>query len=140
MARILVIDDEKHIRDLYLLELGDMGHEVTTLSSCHELMGRVELAKPDVVVLDIRLVDCDGLEVLGEIRRQHPDLPVVLSSAYDSYQHDTRSMNADYYVVKSFDLSELKRKIERALEGNLPKGPYEPPAKTADRVVRPPNG
>ena len=71
-----------------------------------------------MVVLDIRLVDYDGLELLQEIRTEHHDLPVILCSAYDTYKYDQKSMAADYYVIKSFDLSQLKTAIQRAIEAN----------------------
>jgi two-component SAPR family response regulator len=71
-----------------------------------------------VVILDIKLVDYDGLELLQEIRNQHHNLPVILCTAYDTYKEDLKSMAADYYVVKSFDLSQLKRAIEKALVAN----------------------
>ena len=72
--------------------------------------------QPEVVVLDIRLVDYDGLELLQEIRNCHHDLPVILCTAYDTYKYDQKAIAADYYVVKSFDLSELKMAIKRAVD------------------------
>ncbi len=116
MPRVMVIDDERYIRDWYSLELSDLGYEVATAGCCNKLGKRIEMFRPDLVILDIKLVDCDGLEMLQQIRNSHPDLPVILCSAYDSYRFDIRTLAADYYVVKSFDLSELKGKVRRALE------------------------
>jgi CheY-like chemotaxis protein len=118
MAKILVVDDEEHIRFLYTEELSGEGHRVWAAASGHELLRRIDILQPEVVVLDIRLVDYDGLELLQEIRSQYHDLPVVLCSAYDTYKEDPKSIAADYYVVKSFDLSELKMAIQRSAEGN----------------------
>lgn len=118
MARVLVVDDEEHMRVLYKEELGDEGHQVCTQASGHRLLETIERMRPDVVVLDIRLVDYDGLELLQEIRKEQYNLPVVLCSAYDVYRSDPRSIAADYYVVKSFDLSQLKLAIERTLEAS----------------------
>ena len=118
MARILVVDDEEHIRLFYSEELSEEGHKVWTVATGHELLERIRHIKPEVVVLDIRLVDYDGLELLQEIRNQYHDLPVILCTAYDTYKEDLKSMAADYYVVKSFDLAELKRAIEKALEAD----------------------
>jgi DNA-binding response OmpR family regulator len=67
--------------------------------------------------LDIRLGQYDGLDLLQDIRRRYYDIPVILCSAYASFKWDLRSIAADYYVVKSGDLTELKKKIHRALEG-----------------------
>ena len=68
------------------------------------------------MVLDIKLVDYDGLELLKEIREPNPDLPVIVCSAYDSYKYDQKASTADFYVVKSFDLLELKMAVRKILE------------------------
>ena len=118
MARILLVDDEEHIRRLYTEELSEEGYEVSTMASGHNLLKRIDSLQPEAVVLDIRLVDYDGLELLQEIRNQHHDLPVILCTAYDTYKEDPKSIAADNYVVKSFDLSELKMAIHRAIEAH----------------------
>ena len=118
MARILLVDDEQYIRRLYTEELSEEGHEVFTVASGHNLLKRIDSFQPEAVVLDIKLVDYDGLELLQDIRNQHYDLPVILCTAYDTYKEDPKSIAADYYVVKSFDLSELKMAIQRALEAH----------------------
>ena len=118
MARILVVDDEEHIRFFYREELSGEGHKVWTVATGHELLKRISHIRPEVVVLDIKLVDYDGLELLQEIRNQYHDLPVILCTAYDTYKEDPKSIAADYYVVKSFDLAQLKRAIEKALEAD----------------------
>jgi DNA-binding response OmpR family regulator len=117
--RILLVDDEEHIRQLYAEELSDEGYEVLTSASGHNLLRKIDLAEPDVIILDIKLVDYNGLDLLQEIRGHHYSLPVILCTAYDTYRNDPKSMPADYYVVKSFDLSELKMAVQRALEGNI---------------------
>ncbi|MDD4952451.1 MAG: response regulator, partial [Desulfovibrionaceae bacterium] len=61
-------------------------------------------------------VNRSGLDLLQEIRAQDQNLPVILSTAYDSFQHDLKSIAADYYVVKSVDLAELKDKVKMALD------------------------
>jgi len=118
MARILLVDDEEYIRRLYTEELSEEGHKVFTAASGHNLLKRIDSLQPEAVVLDIRLEDYDGLELLQEIRNLYHDLPVILCTAYDTYKSDLKSITADYYVVKSFDLSELKMAIERAIEGH----------------------
>ncbi len=120
MARILIVDDEEHIRSLYALELEDEGYEVLALESGKGLAEHIERFRPDVVVLDIKMVDVSGLDVLQEIRNRFYDLPVILCSAYGSYKGDIKSIAADYYVVKSSDLTELKTKIRNALETRIP--------------------
>jgi len=114
VARILLVDDDQNIRRYYTEELSDDGHQVSAVASGHQLLRIINLFKPHVVILDIKLVDYDGLEVLKEIRNEYYNLPVILCTAYQTYKYDQRSIAADYYVVKSFDLSELKTMIKRA--------------------------
>jgi len=121
MAKILIVDDEEHIRYLYSEELSDAGYEVITAENGHLLLERIEKEKPDLVVLDIKMVDYNGLDLLQDIRNKFYDLPVVLCTAYDTFKEDMKSIAADYYVIKSFDLSELKNKIAMALEAGVDK-------------------
>jgi len=114
VARILVVDDDENIRQYYMEELSDDGHQVSAVPSGHELLSVIDRFEPDVVVLDIKLGNYDGLELLKEIRNEYYNLPVILCSAYQTYKYDQRSIGADYYVLKSFDLSELKTMIKRA--------------------------
>ena len=116
MAKILIVDDEEHIRYLYSEELSDSGYDVITAESGLLLMEKIEEEKPDLVVLDIKMVDYNGLDLLQDIRNRFYDLPVVLCTAYDTFKEDMKSISADYYVIKSFDLTELKSKISLALE------------------------
>lgn len=114
--RVLVVDDEKHIRMLYREELESEGYTVSTSDGQEKILDVLEREKPHVVVLDIKLgANLSGLDLLQEIRSKDQSLPVILSTAYDSFQHDLKSIAADYYVVKSVDLSELKQKVELAM-------------------------
>jgi two-component system, response regulator, stage 0 sporulation protein F len=114
--KVLIVDDEEHIRFLYSEELKEEGYDVITADSGHKLLERIRNEKPDVVVLDIKMVDYNGLDLLQDIRNEFYDLPVVLCTAYDAFKEDIKSVAADFYVVKSFDLTELKQKITMAIE------------------------
>jgi DNA-binding response OmpR family regulator len=118
MEKILIVDDEEHIRFLYSEELTEAGYEVITADSGLGLLERIEEEKPDLVVLDIKMVDYNGLDLLQDIRNKFYNLPVVLCTAYDTFKEDMKSIAADFYVIKSFDLTELKNKISMALEAN----------------------
>ena len=116
MRKILIVDDEEHIRYLYSEELSEAGYEVITLDSGYKLLEKIEAEKPDLIVLDIKMVDYNGLDLLQDIRNNYYDLPVVLCTAYDTFKEDMKSIAADFYVIKSFDLTELKKKIAMALD------------------------
>ncbi|ADK84425.1 response regulator receiver protein [Desulfarculus baarsii DSM 2075] len=121
MAKILIVDDEEHIRFLYAEELTDEGYEVATADSGFEILERIEREKPDLIILDIKMVDYNGLDILQDIRNKFYDLPVILCTAYDTFKEDMKSIAADFYVIKSFDLTELKSKVKMALEASVPK-------------------
>jgi DNA-binding response OmpR family regulator len=116
-GKILVVDDEKHIRMLYQEELEGEGYHVVTSDGEEDILPLMARVSPDVVVLDIKLGgNRSGLDLLQEIRGKDQSVPVILSTAYDSFQHDLKSIAADYYVVKSVDLGELKAKVALAME------------------------
>jgi len=113
---ILVVDDEKHIRMLYREELEADGYAVATSDGEEDILDVIARENPTIVILDIKLgVNRSGLDLLQEIRTKDQQIPVILSTAYDSFQHDLKSIAADYYVVKSVDLTELKDKVRMAL-------------------------
>lgn len=117
IGKVLVVDDEKHIRMLYQEELEGEGYAVVTSDGEEDILGLLEREHPEVVVLDIKLgPNRSGLDLLQEIRGRDQALPVILSTAYDSFQHDLKSIAADYYVVKSVDLGELKSKVALAIQ------------------------
>jgi len=120
MAKILVVDDEEHIRLLYSEELSEAGYEVITAADGFKLTERIDKEKPDLIILDIKMVDYNGLDLLQEIRNRFYNLPVILCTAYDTFKEDIKSIAADFYVIKSFDLTELKNNIAKALEANIP--------------------
>jgi len=115
MKKILVVDDEKNIRNLYEKELQDEGYAVTLAGNGREALEHFNSDRPDLVVLDIRMPGMDGLEALGKLLAEDPKVPVVLNSAYSSYKDNFLSWSADAYVVKSSDLTELKDTIRRLL-------------------------
>ena len=117
MDNILIVDDEKSMRMLYHDELTEEGYNVSTLGDGSKIIQTIEEKSPDLIVLDIKLGEYDGLELLQDIRNTYYDMPVILCSAYSNYKYDLRSIAADYYVVKRENLEELKLKIRMAMEG-----------------------
>jgi DNA-binding response OmpR family regulator len=112
---LLIVDDEKNIRQLYAADLQDAGYEVETAedtTTAVELLNRYTF---DLVVLDIHMGNESGLDILQDIVQKKKDLPVILCSAYSCYKEDFSSWLADGYVVKSSDTSTLKAEIERVL-------------------------
>jgi CheY-like chemotaxis protein len=119
MKKILVVDDEENIRLLLKEELEDEGYEVITAENAEAALQLIERARPDLVTLDIKMPGEDGLMALRKIRERVYDLPVILCSAYSTYQSDFSAVAADYYVVKSSEFTELKKKIRDILNPDI---------------------
>ena len=77
-AKIMIVDDEEHIRYLYSEELEGEGYQVITASNGFRLLEKIEKERPALVVLDIRLRDYDGLDLLQKIKNRFYQLPVGL--------------------------------------------------------------
>ena len=116
MQTILVVDDEKNLRRLYESELSKEGYQIITASNGTEAVNIVKEKLPDLVVLDIRMPGMDGIEALGKILSEENGLPVIINTAYPSYQDNFMSWAADAYVIKSADMTTLKSKIKELLE------------------------
>jgi DNA-binding NtrC family response regulator len=116
MSRILVVDDESSIRLLYSHELADEGHEVTTAATAVEAVEKLQKDDFDLILLDIKLKNESGLDLLQRIVKERHNLPVILCTAFSCYKDDFSAWLADGYVVKSSDLQELKDEITRVLE------------------------
>lgn len=116
MTKILLVDDQVCIQQFYCEELTEDGYDVAVAGNVQETITKIETFKPDMVVLDLFLRGPKGWEVLDIIKKRDPHLPVVITTAYDSYREDPRLKGADGYVVKSFNLTELKQKISELLQ------------------------
>ena len=115
MNRLLVVDDEANIRLLYAEELADEGYDVVTASGTAEAVEKLQEGTFDLAVLDIKLKNESGIELLQKLVKERHDMPVILCSAFSCYKDDFSAWLADGYVVKSGDLSELKQEIARVL-------------------------
>ena len=115
MTKLLVVDDEANIRLLYAQELSDEGYEVVTAGTALEAVEKLEGADFDLVVLDIKLKNESGIELLQRIVKERHTLPVILCTAFSCYKDDFSAWLADGYVVKSSDMTELKDEIARVL-------------------------
>jgi DNA-binding response OmpR family regulator len=120
MPKILAADDDEYIRLLFSLELNEAGYEVVTADCGYKLLEKIEEEKPDLVILDIKMTDYNGLDILLKIRNHFYDLPVILWTACDYFEGETKSIEVNFHVLKSFDLTELKEKIVMALEIGRP--------------------
>jgi DNA-binding NtrC family response regulator len=117
VATILIVDDEDiHARALGRF-LAGRGHACEVATSAPAAREALRAVRPHLVLLDLRLGDADGLDVLREIKAVDPGLPVIMMTAYGSVETAVRAMKAGAldYVQKPMDLEELELVVSRAL-------------------------
>jgi len=115
--RLLVVDDDRALRDVLRRALTLAGYEVRLAESGASALAGVAGGVPDAVVLDIGLPDIDGLEVCRLLRREGNRVPVLMLTARDAVSDriDGLDAGADDYLVKPFDIDELKARIRALL-------------------------
>ena len=117
-ATILVVDDEHLIRWSLDQQLRREGYGVLLAETGAEALQKAQADPPDLVLLDVRLPDADGLEILERLRAANPEAPVIMITAHGGVESAVRAMKlgAKDYVIKPFDMEELKLTVKGALE------------------------
>ncbi len=115
MKKILVVDDEANIRELYRVEFEEMGYDVTVVADGAQALSVLDNVAFDLVTLDMRMPDMDGIETLRKMKEKDKTLPVIICTAYEEYKHDFGSWCSDAYVVKSADTSLLSETVKKIL-------------------------
>lgn len=118
MAKILIVEDEPNLLELYKKEMQDEGYEVLSTEDGEQALNLVKKQLPDLVILDIKIKKVDGLKVLQEIKRFNKDIPVILNSAYETFKSDFSSWVADAYLIKTSNLDQLKIHVKKLLNLN----------------------
>jgi DNA-binding NtrC family response regulator len=117
-ASILVVDDERLIRWSLEQQLQREGYRVQSAETGAQALHRAQAEPPDLVLLDVRLPDGDGLELLERFRARDPECLVIMITAHGGVESAVRAMKlgAHDYLIKPFDADELKLTIRKALE------------------------
>ncbi len=115
--KILVVDDDESMRDFLELLLTKENYQVFTARTGKQAVNMIQKNTYDLVLADIRLGDITGLDVLKQVKKQHPDTVVIMISAYSTTEIAVKAMNEGAYdfVPKPFDNDELRQTIARAL-------------------------
>lgn len=112
-VRVLVVDDEESLTELLSMALRYEGWEVRTAADGAGAVRAGRAFRPDAVVLDVMLPDMHGLTVLGRLRRELPDVPVLFLTAKDAVEDRIAGLTAggDDYVTKPFSLEEVVARL-----------------------------
>jgi two-component system response regulator AtoC len=118
MKSVLVIDDDPLIRKTLSSYFSKKGFEAVMAENGEEGLQKYEKHIPDFVILDIRLPDVDGLEVLGRIREKNPNATIIIMTAYDDMKTTIEAIKsgAFEYLVKPLDYVELDLTIDKAFQ------------------------
>jgi DNA-binding NtrC family response regulator len=129
-GRILVVDDEKSIREFLTILLQQEDYEVITAAGVSEGIERLVKDQPDLVMCDLKLPDGTGLEVLQHARDHKLETPFIIITAHTTPQHALEAMRAGAaeYLSKPFNVDDLKTILTKLLSAPVPdQGPFEVP-------------
>jgi two-component system response regulator MprA len=114
--RVLIVEDEPALRLSYDRAFRPR-YDLAFATNGAEALEQLEQHRPDVAVLDMRLPDTDGIELLRRIRVSYPDLPVIITTAYLSIEPQLKVLDLPHsgYIVKPFRLDELGARIDAVL-------------------------
>src|SRR5438874_8741676 len=123
-TRILIADDDRAVRDALRRALTLGGYEVALAEGGRETLEAVANAAPDAIVLDIGMPDVDGLEVCRRLRHAGDRVPILMLTARDAVADRIEGLDAgaDDYLVKPFDVGELKARLRALLRRTIGEG------------------
>jgi len=141
MDKVLVVDDEKNMLSSFKKILTQDGYEVLTANNAQEALSIAKSQMIDLTIMDIRMPGMTGLDAFTRLKEIDSKLPVILMTAYGTMETAIEAMRlgAYDYVIKPFDVREIKKTIEKALEAGRimrrevayePKEPFK-----GDRIV-----
>lgn len=120
METVLIVDDDQKLLKMLRRTLIYEGFDVATATDGREALATVSVQHPDVIVLDWMLPELNGLDVLGALREEHDDTPILMLTARDAVEDRVEGLEsgADDYLVKPFAPAELVARINVLLRRN----------------------
>ena len=120
MAKILIVEDDKSINDLILMNLKLVGHECVQAFDCDGAVNALEPERPDLVLLDVMIPRRDGFSLMEQ--KSFGEIPVIFLTARDSTADKVKGLKlgADDYIVKPFETVELLARVEAVLRRSKP--------------------
>jgi DNA-binding NtrC family response regulator len=117
-ARILIVDDDENIRKILQAILEDEGYKVETAETAKKGIERSEKAFYNLALIDVRLPDMEGIELLSKLRGTKPKMRKIIVTGHPTLQNAVSAVNkgADAYVVKPFDVEKILQTIREQLK------------------------
>ena len=115
---VLIVDDDAQIRSLLADLLKDAGYETTQAKTAAAAVTEIAKKRPDLVMMDVKLPDQDGLDLLRQIKREHSELDIIVMTAFGGSSSAIKAMeNGAYdYVTKPFEIDDLLATLRRVFE------------------------
>ena len=117
-GKILVVDDDRNILEVIKMRLVSGGYQVTTTGNAKEALNLAEQARFDLLVLDLKLDEGDGISLMEDFHQTNPNIPVIILTAYGTIKSAVNAMKkgAYGYLTKPFEGHELLLQIDNCLE------------------------
>jgi DNA-binding NtrC family response regulator len=117
-ARILIVDDDENIRKVLETILADEGYSVETAENAKKSIEKSEHAFFNLALIDVRLPDMEGIELLSKLRNTKPKMRKIIVTGYPTLQNAIAAVNkgADAYVMKPFDVEKILQTIKEQLK------------------------
>ena len=122
MPRILIVDDEAHMRELIANMIEPLGHEVVVVTNGVEAIKVCKDTTVDLIITDIVMPDKNGIDLIMEIKKEHPDTPVIaisggggITGRYD-YLEIAKLVGANNILKKPFNMGELRSLVSETIE------------------------
>ncbi|HTP81172.1 MAG TPA: response regulator [Bacteroidota bacterium] len=115
--RILVVDDEEALRTVLSSELEGEGYQVASAADGREAITTLTSKEFDLILLDIKMPNVDGFEVLKFVKERHPRTKVVMLTGFADLKNaiESKKLGAEDFVSKPYDLVDLLTTVERVL-------------------------
>jgi len=117
-ARILIVDDDENIRKVLATILEDEGYHVESVDTAKKAIGRTRRKFYNLALIDIRLPDMEGIELLTKVRDTTPKMRKIIITGYPTLQNAVDAVNrgADAYILKPFDMERVLKTIKEELK------------------------
>jgi len=137
MKPVWVIDDDRSIRWVFEKALAREGIPFKTFGLAQEALAALERDTPQVLVSDIRMPGTSGLELLQSVKQKHPELPVIIMTAYSDLESAVAAFQggAFEYLPKPFDVDQAVELIRRALDESTREASGEEPASASPEIL-----